>query len=310
MKCNLCPERCDIQLGERGKCFVRINREEKIVIDDWGAITNIAIEPIEKKPIYHFKPNLKTLSIGGYFCNFSCDYCQNYTVSQRDCSNKVKHFLPQEIVDLAKEKEVDAVCMTYNEPTILFEYLIQLAKCCHQNNLYFILKTNGSLCNSYWKQVVKVCDAINIDFKGGIKDYKDICGVSYHFYYQILNNIEWAIKSDTHVEISVPVYPHVKGHEYWVGDLLKILDFNVPVHLLKVFPANKAMHWIATTDKTMFALKNIFKQKLKYVFISNLFNSKNKGIRDTYYKDILVVKREKLQSVVIRNDLANLIFKK
>jgi len=109
-KCTLCPERCDIKVGERGRCLARSASPSGVILGAYGKITNLAVEPIEKKPIFHYKPNSRVLSLSSYGCNCECVWCQNFTVSQVDKFDKAKDYMPIDLVNLAKEKNANGIC--------------------------------------------------------------------------------------------------------------------------------------------------------------------------------------------------------
>ncbi|KKN30860.1 hypothetical protein LCGC14_0829850 [marine sediment metagenome] len=175
LKCLLCPHFCLLKEGESGKCLVRKSDGEKIYLAAYGYLTNIAVEPIEKKPITHFLPGTKTLSIGSFGCSLFCKFCQNSHISQITGFEDSSIFTPNEVVKMAIEKECASVCMTYNEPIIQYEYLLDLAEECHKNDLKFVIKTNAFINKEPWKKICQVVDVFNIDFKGNREKYKTVC---------------------------------------------------------------------------------------------------------------------------------------
>lgn len=310
-KCYLCPHQCELEKGETGKCLARKNIDGDIKLDAYGSITNMAVEPIEKKPLYHFYPSTKVLSVGGFGCSAFCDYCQNFMVSQRDRSKDSKKIMPDEVVKIALSKGASGICMTYNEPTIYYEYLVDLCTEAKKNGLYFIIKTNGIVNEDVWEDVLYRVDAINLDFKGSKKDYRDIVKVDEDCYNNFINNFHKALDMDmdrkVHLEISVPIYPHVSHKDQWIIDFRKVLEtYNpfVPVHLLKVFPANETVSWISTPNKLLFNIKDYLSEKLDFVYIANIFDEEAKKSRYTYDPDTneVIIKRENLKTMVLKDN--------
>jgi len=262
LMCLLCPHSCVLKEGESGKCLVRKSDGEKIYLDAYGHLTNIAVEPIEKKPITHFLPGTKTLSIGSFGCSLFCKFCENSHISQITGFEDSSIFTPNEVIKLSIEKECASVCMTYNEPIIQYEYLLDLAEECHKNNLKFVIKTNAFVNKEPWKKICQVVDAVNVDFKGHERAYKEICGVSQ---YVIKERLEEAVKSGVHLEISVPVYNDQLQSMNKVAQriasvcLMQKRDAPViPVHLLRIFPANKWEGVSATSQETIESARQIF----------------------------------------------------
>jgi pyruvate formate lyase activating enzyme len=297
--CQLCPHKCSLSVGEYGKCKVRKFDGNNFVLDYYGKITTIAVEPIEKKPIYHFKPNSKVLSVGGFSCNMSCDFCQNYLISQANKINKYKTLMPDDVISLAKEKECSGICVTFNEPTIYYEYLFDLAKEAHNNGLFFIIKTNGYLCEDPWFSLLSVVDAVNIDYKGNEWYYEKVAGISSNTYPTILDNIKKAL-TQTHVEISIPIHYDYKLEDY--NDVFNILEEKkeTPIHLLKIFSVNKNFDPIVQDD-VIFDMRNELLKTFPFVYVQNIFSQKGKDARKTYdpiTKEVLI-NREALKSEIL-----------
>jgi pyruvate formate lyase activating enzyme len=214
--------------------------QKGIFLKSYGEITSMAVEPIEKKPFYHFMPGSKTISLGFWGCSFNCPWCENFSISQKEVSG-VNKIYPNKIVELAKENNCPIVCMTYSEPIVQYEYLLDLAKVCHKNDLKFIIKTNGFASKKAWKEILNNVDALNIDFKW---DFKGICNIPDGGLKVVSKNIIDAIKFGKHVELTIPVIQNVFGEIpytfiYFVGCFNKYLK-NIPIHLIKIFPHNKS----------------------------------------------------------------------
>jgi pyruvate formate lyase activating enzyme len=268
LQCILCPHFCIIKEGKSGKCRVRKSDGEKITLPDYGCLTHIAIEPIEKKPIKHFLEDTKTLSIGGFSCNLNCVFCENNKISQHVRKDISKHFYPSDVVSIAKEKHCKSVCMTYNEPTIFYEYLIDVANECHKNDLKFILKTNAYINKEPWAEICGVIDAVNVDWKGSESQYKEITGADS---YVIEDRIKEAYNAGVHVEISIPLYhgflEDVRAF-YKCGSFLNSLNKEIPCHLLKVFAANEHEEFPSTLGQVISTAQEILSYYMDRVYIS------------------------------------------
>ena len=298
-ECLVCPHRCKLRNGQNGLCQVR-QAQDGIFLKAYGKLSQIAIEPIEKKPIYHYRPNLKTLSCSGFSCNMSCDYCQNFMVSQVDKSEESPYTSPQDLVSLAIKKECQAICFTYNEPIIYFEYVMDVGELCKANNLDLIIKTNAFAEPEIWRNLCSVASAMNIDWKGNEERYRIIAKASEA---PVLDSIESAI-GKTHIEISVPVYSDatVLEHESF-AEFMGRYPF-VPIHLLKIYPAYKTLGCSVTSDVILRKIKNLYAQKSEYIYIQNLYEE---GLQDTFCKTCgdKIATRKSLKTEVHKGSCCN-----
>jgi pyruvate formate lyase activating enzyme len=247
-ECLLCPHFCILKNGETGKCRVRKNDGEKIALINYGIINAMTISSIEKKPFKHFFPGTKTLtlSLTGK-CQLSCKFCENHKLSQKD-KLEGKNISPEDIVLDAIEKHCKSVCMSFNEPTISYEFLIDLAEECHKNDLKFILKTNAFVNKEPWKEICSVSDSLNIDWKGSERSFRDITGCEP---YVIEERIREAQEAGIHIEISIPLYyeDEILEEEIEnVGKFLSSIDKDIPCHLLRISPSYKYEDFIFKTS--------------------------------------------------------------
>ena len=272
IKCLLCPHFCLLKSGQSGKCLVRKANTEEIYLSTYGQLTHIIVEPIEKKPFRYFLSGTKTLSIGSFSCNLSCLFCENFKYSQRNKIKETKYFSPLELVSLVIEKNCSSICMTYNEPIISYEYLLDIAKEYHKSDLKFLLKTNAYINEKPWNNICKVVDAVNIDWKGTTDNYQKICHSNKEYDTSkkiIYERIKSAYKSGIHVEISIPVFNSElssnKGF-YGFAKFVSSLDKNIPCHLLKIFPTNKCEDLFTTSEKNIKDSYRIFSHFLNRVY--------------------------------------------
>jgi pyruvate formate lyase activating enzyme len=168
IQCTACYRACIIKENNTGFCKVRKNIDSRLVTLVYNKISSINIDPIEKKPIFNFLQSTKTLSFGTLGCNFDCAFCQNHEIS--NCNNKclelTRQYSPEEIVNLAIEKNCPSISYTYNEPTVFVEFALDTMKLAHKNGLKNIWISNGYMSKEVLKDIVPHLDAINIDLKG------------------------------------------------------------------------------------------------------------------------------------------------
>lgn len=266
IECLLCPHQCLLENGEAGKCLVRKAEDDKIILDFYGYISSIAAEPIEKKPFKKFIPGTRTLSVGTYGCSLSCDFCENHLISQSIPSGIIKKYSPQKIVDIAKKEKCQSVCMTYNEPTVHYEYLMDLSELCDKSGLFFILKTNGYVNKKPWKKICKFTYAINIDWKGGPAVFRTLTGGSKLF--NIYYNIKIALEELVHIEISIPIYSGMDREQELslFASTLATLNKDIPCHLLPITPSYRMENSLPTMKEEILQTKKILSQYLTNIY--------------------------------------------
>ncbi len=237
VQCVLCPHYCTIKNGERGRCRVRENRKGKLFSLVYGRPCAVAVDPIEKKPLYHFLPGTKTFSIGTAGCNLACLNCQNAWMSQsRPEDIPSKHIAPEKVVDLALSSGCKSIAYTYNEPTVFYEYVFDIATIAKKMGLKNVFVTNGYINQEPLKKLMKVMDAFSVDLKG-LEDsfYRKVCGGRVK---PVLETLMAVRKK--HLEVVVLLIPgynssqvKVKKLCLWIKDNLGV---EVPVHFSRYFP--------------------------------------------------------------------------
>ena len=212
MRCLLCPHACLIAPNERGKCKARINLDGKLKTLVYGESDSeklyFHVDPIEKKPLYHFYPGSYSLSFGTPGCNLFCQNCQNYTLSQSAPDDIGDHFLkPEKIVELAKAYECKSISYTYTEPTIFYEYLMDTSKIAKEEGIKNVWVTNGFINPKPLREALPYIDAMNIDLKAFSDEfYQNVCGGRLR---PVLETIKTAFKN-THIEITNSVDSNFK----------------------------------------------------------------------------------------------------
>lgn len=303
-ECLICPHHCKIRDGQNGLCKVRQGSAKGVILSAYGQISNMAVEPIEKKPIFHFKPGMKTLSCSGWSCNLDCNFCQNFGISQNYKPVESVIVSPKDLIKTALDHDCEAICFTYNEPIIYFEYVLDVIKIAKEYGLKTILKTNAYAEREPWRILCKSVDAMNIDWKGTDQRYRETTGVEG---LTSLSRLKEALNSNLHVEISVPVYHDSKTEEY---DILcqAIKDFSLtPIHLLKLFPAYKTTYVSLTSDYLIKKIHDFMSLSFKYVYVSNVFGKDAKKYRNTVCAACksLLIERTGLDIKVIESACCN-----
>ncbi|MFQ3675423.1 MAG: AmmeMemoRadiSam system radical SAM enzyme [Endomicrobiia bacterium] len=276
LQCLLCPHSCIILENEVGKCLSRKNVNGKLVALNYDNISSIAVDPIEKKPLYHFYPTKQILSIGSWGCNFKCGFCQNYQISQTSSETEFgEKILPQELVSMAKKiKNNIGIAYTYNEPLINIEFLIETIELVHKNNLYNVLVTNGYINKRPLMDIINFIDAANIDLKSFDDNfYQQHCEAEVRF---VLKTIETFVSNNKHIEITTLLIQDFNDDE---KNILNIVNYIsslskvIPLHFSKYYP-NYKFNTPPTQENILYRAYELAKEKLNYVYIGNIVDEK------------------------------------
>lgn len=270
LKCKLCPTGCVIEPEKPGFCRVRKNIGGTLEIPYYGMISAISLDPIEKKPIFRYKPMTKILSIGGYSCNLRCGWCQNHGISMTE--PELKFYSPELIADCAKMLVPDGnigVAYTYNEPLIHFEYILDCAKKVKESGLDNILVTNGYINASPLRELLPYIDAMNIDLKG-FSDvfYKNIAGGL-----ECVKEIIEQAAGECHVEVTTLIIPEENDSPEEMEQMSKWMasvNPDIPLHLTRFFPQYKMNNKKPTGIQSIMDLKKIASKWLNYVYTGNI----------------------------------------
>ena len=245
VKCNVCNHYCIIKPGHRGICGVRENTDGTLFALNYGKTIAMQIDPIEKKPIYHYLPNTWSYSLATVGCNFHCLWCQNHDISQASKGNTNipgKNISPEEHVELAIKNNCDSISYTYSEPTIFIEYALAIMKLARAKGLKNIWVSNGYMSKEALNLILPLVDAMNIDLKGFDDSlHKKFCGGSVQ---PILDNLKRINSSNVHLEITTLVVTDFNDN---VDELSKIATFisklnpNIPWHITRFYPAWKML---------------------------------------------------------------------
>lgn len=275
VRCFACSHKCMIKTGDRGICSVRKNINGKLYLLVYGKVASMGIDPIEKKPLYHFFPGSKTFSIGTVGCNFKCDFCQNFDISQASKSEQVKIFgedtTPEEIVNDAISTGCKSISYTYNEPAIFLEFIKDIAILAKKKGLKNVLVTNGYFSKESFDYISPYIDAMNIDLKSFNNDfYLKYCGAKLE---PVLETIKRAYEKGIWIEITTLIIPGLNDRE---RDIEKIaifiakIDKNIPWHLTRFFPRYKMLNKEVTSREILEKAYKIGKKYLNDVHIGNI----------------------------------------
>jgi pyruvate formate lyase activating enzyme len=269
--CGICPHRCALEEGQTGFCRARVCREGSVVCGNYGRVTSLALDPIEKKPLNRFYPGSLILSVGSYGCNLRCPFCQNCDISMADATIETVFLSPEDLVRRAlafKDKGNIGIAYTYNEPLIGYEYVMDCARLAHENGLLNVAVTNGYLSEKPLRNLLPHLDAMNIDLKGFTERfYKKLCGGLE----TVKRTVELASK-DCHVEVTTLLVPgenDSKEEMEALSSWLSSLNPELPLHVSRFFPRYKMRDRDATPVKTVYELADVARRHLKYVYTGN-----------------------------------------
>jgi len=279
IQCQLCPQFCVIENKQIGKCGVRENSGRRLISLNYAKPSSISIDPIEKKPLYHFFPGEKTLSIGSFGCNLKCDFCQNQEISQefeKDVFKKTKTITPEKIISIAKKNKIKIISYTYNEPIVFYEYMLDIAKLAKKENIKNVVVTNGFINKTPLNKLCKVIDAANIDLKSiDEKFYEQICQGKLQ---PVLETIKKLKQENIWLELTNLIIPGLNDDLYEIRKLIAWgrdnLGYNVPLHFSKFYPCYRIIDKDPTNPEIIKKARKIaLDVGLKYVYTGNIYDS-------------------------------------
>jgi len=271
LECRLCPHFCKIAPGRRGLCGVRKNIGERIELMTYGVISGHSLDPVEKKPLYHFFPGHNILSIGSYGCNMKCDFCQNWHISQKSDEAFSDITDPDSIAKEAVNSLKNAgLAFTYNEPVIWFEFVRDTALKIKEKGLYTVLVSNGFVNRDPLNEIIGFIDAFNIDLKAFNESfYKKLTGAELG---PVKDSLRQIAKAGKHIEITSLIIPgrndsieEMEAESRWISEEL---GNETPFHLSRYFPMYKRND-PPTPQETLSRLFETASKNLKYVYMGN-----------------------------------------
>jgi pyruvate formate lyase activating enzyme len=258
--------------GQLGRCRARRNVEGTVLAANYGKITSLALDPIEKKPLYRFYPGSKVLSVGSFGCNLTCSFCQNYSISMvKEEETETITMSPEELADKATELMEYGnigVAFTYNEPLIGYEYVIDTAVILKDRGLKTVVVTNGSVTEEIGVELLFYVDAMNIDLKGFTDEYYKKIGGDL----ETVKKFIALVAKECHVELTTLIVPgendsveEIRQLAQWVASI----DEEIPLHITRFFPRWKMKDRNATDVNKVFELAGIAREYLNYVYEGN-----------------------------------------
>ncbi len=274
VQCQLCHHRCKILPGKRGICGVRENRDGKLYSLVYGKAIAAHIDPIEKKPLFHFLPGTSSFSIATAGCNFHCQHCQNFDISQ--FSGKEipgKELSPREVINLTQKSNCQSIAYTYTEPTIFFEYAYDTSKLAQKKGLKNIFVTNGFMTKKTLKKISPYLDAANVDLKSfSDKFYREICSARLE---PVLESLKLMKKLGIWLEVTTLIIPTLNDSP---EELKQIAEFiknelgkETPWHISRFHPDYKLAHLPSTPLEKIHQASKIGQEAgLRYVYVGNI----------------------------------------
>ncbi|MDD3049866.1 MAG: AmmeMemoRadiSam system radical SAM enzyme [Candidatus Cloacimonetes bacterium] len=286
--CELCPHRCVLSDGELGICRGRKNISGKLYSLNYGKTVAINEDPMEKKPLYHFYPGEKILSLAANNCNFDCKYCQNYSISQLE--SRTFDITPELVLAICREKKIKHVAFTYTEPFVWYEFIYDTSLVLKSENISVVLITNGYVNQKPLEMLLPYISAMNIDLKSASDVfYRKICSGTLA---PVKKTILASLKQ-CHVEITNLL---VTGENDSTAEITALVDFlasvdsEIPIHFSRYFPTYEFMS-PPTSPKTMMEAYEIARKKLHYVYLGNFESDRNNDTVCPNCSNLLIERR-------------------
>lgn len=271
VQCNLCFHHCNLDTGQTGLCRARANRGGKIVPLNYGKLTALALDPIEKKPLRRFHPGSWVLSVGSFGCNLRCPFCQNAEIAAAGVDTPAQDCSPEALVHKAVRLQARGnigVAYTYNEPLVGYEYVRDCAMLVHEAGLRNILVTNGTIEEKPWRALLPWIDAVNIDLKGFTEEWYRTLGGD-------LETVQRSIilaAQVCHVEVTTLIVPGENDSEDEMRALsawLSAVRPDIPLHISRFFPRHRMANRPPTPVETIYRLADVAREQLRYVYTGN-----------------------------------------
>ncbi|MBN2025689.1 MAG: AmmeMemoRadiSam system radical SAM enzyme [Actinobacteria bacterium] len=287
VRCELCPHLCVIAPGKRGICRTRVNEGGSLYSEIYNRVMARGMDPIEKKPFYHFHPGSTIYSLGTRGCNQSCDFCQNWQMLEPDAPTG--EITSRQAVEEARELGSIGIAYTYNEPLIWYEFVLECSRLAKDEGLVNVLVTNGFISPAPFEELAPFIDAMNVDVKSMEPDfYRRICGSELE---PVLDTCRAARRHGIHLEVTNLIIPTLNDSDELIAELVDFvsgeLGREVPVHFSAYFPAHK-MTIALTPLSTLLRAGEIAKEKLYYVYLGNVAGREGKDTHCPQCGNLLV----------------------
>ena len=271
VQCKLCFHRCVLDEGQVGLCRARANRGGKIFPLNYGRLTALALDPIEKKPLRRFHPGSVILSVGSFGCNLHCPFCQNAEIAAAGTEIPTRFYSPEALVREAVRLRCRGnlgVAYTYNEPLVGYEYVRDCAGLVHEAGLCNVLVTNGTIAEGPWRALLGLLDAVNIDLKGFTEGWYRRLGGDL----EVVKRAIALAAQVCHVEVTTLIVPGENDSEEEMRALsgwLALLSPEIPLHVSRFFPRHHMAGRAPTPVETVYRLAAVAREKLLYVYTGN-----------------------------------------
>ncbi|MBU2523493.1 MAG: AmmeMemoRadiSam system radical SAM enzyme [Nanoarchaeota archaeon] len=304
LQCRLCPRFCILKENELGKCKVRKNMGGILYSLSYEQPVAMHIDPIEKKPLYHFLPGTTSFSIGMAGCNLCCTFCQNWEISQKGPEEiPVPNVRSKEIIKEALKNDCPSISYTYSEPLISYEYVLECSKLARKNKMKNVIVSNGFTNPEPLKKIIPFIDAVNIDVKGDDKFYREITGA---WLEPVLESLKLYKKNGVWIEVTNLLIPGKNDSQKqikWLVDwIAKNLGKDTPVHFSAFWPTHKLQDVPSTTLKTLKKAREIGMKKLNYVYTGNLPDEDGNNTYCPSCKEVLI---KRMGFKVMENNIKN-----
>ncbi|RJP80192.1 MAG: AmmeMemoRadiSam system radical SAM enzyme [Candidatus Zixiibacteriota bacterium] len=266
--CDLCPHGCKLREGQAGVCRVRRRQGNRLEVDNYAQVASLALDPIEKKPLYHFRPGSLILSAGANGCNLKCAFCQNAEISQG--SVPTRHLPVEALVEAAGTRGSIGVAFTYSEPLMWYEYILEAAAELKRRDYAVVLVTNGYLSEAPFRRLLPLVDALNVDLKSPSRDfYRKLCKADLE---PVQRNIRLAHEAGVHVEIAHLVVTgwndndeSIQRTAAWIASV----SDEIPLHLSRYFPHYRYAE-PPTSEAFLFHALDLARRELKFAYLGNI----------------------------------------
>jgi pyruvate formate lyase activating enzyme len=292
--CELCPQECRLAEGQTGVCGVRRVAEGKLVTLNYALCGAINMDPIEKKPLYHFYPGWDILSLGTTGCNLHCSFCQNWTLARGGKEQFAGSTTPEDLLEILRSRpprEQLGIAYTYNEPTVWYEFVLETSQLLHENGYQNVLVSNGLINKKPLEELLPFIQAMNIDVKAFSEDfYRRHCrgrGLK-----EVLRTVELALPR-CHVELTYLIITTLNDSPAEIRDFVgwvASLDREIPVHFSRYFPSYR-MDLPPTPLKTMQQAWEIAGEKLSYVYLGNIADAERSNTYCPSCRQLLISRR-------------------
>jgi pyruvate formate lyase activating enzyme len=303
VQCGLCARHCNIVQDKTGICGVRKNEKNKLYSLNYGLAAPINVDPIGKKPLFHYKPQSLVLSLGTAGCNFRCDYCQNSDISQIKVEKApTRKITPKKIQTMAKKNGCEGIAWTYNEPTIWYEFVHDAGRYLKKKGFFNVFVTNGYIESEPLKELSGIIDAVNVDIKSFSDEF--YAKISRAHLKPVLSTCRLVRDLGMHIEISYLLVPPLNSNPMDIQKMARwiknMLGKNTPLHFLRFFPAHRLTDVSATTREALIEAQRIARMEgLNNVYINNLPGGR---FQDTYCPNCgeMVIHREEFFTILNR----------